>query len=181
VQGLPFQAVTREMEEGAADFELTVLTGGNCECKVLLKHRAPQGDYTAGEGSRDQFDRYIEALSPDTYDLIVVDGRARKHCVCHILDNGYLRPNGTVALFEAGRGTAGWLGKPGCWGDEDYQPVVQRMLRLGARLVDGVGYLSWPSREKALVKQKNPPIPLECCLLTLPAGGVPVDCRSGCA
>lgn len=170
-EGLQFSALRRDIQEVGADFELTTAPAKGQECRIVLKHREPQDGYSSGEGSGEQFDHYIKALGPGQYDLIVVDGRARKYCVNYVLDKGYLIDGGSLALFEAGRGAPDWLGKATSTGDEDYQPVVQKMVERGARLIDGVGYLSWPSHEVALTRKKNPPIPLECCLLTVESVG----------
>jgi hypothetical protein len=165
--GSACSARARPSSSPGVDFDLEVEDGEDRICRARLRYRAPHTSFPGGEGSADEFDAYIRAISDGPYDLIVVDGRARKACVNHVLDCGLIAPGGTLALFEAGRGTPDWLGSPTTIGDADYQPVVRRMLALGGCLVDGVGYYSWPQPDgKLTALRRNPPIPLEACFLT---------------
>jgi hypothetical protein len=179
-EGMDFQAWVDSRGPVQDDFQV-IITDPDPEarrCTVTLKYRAPQAGFVQGEGSAEQFDRYIRAIGTDPYDLIVVDGRARRHCVNHVLDHGLLRPLGSLALFEAGRGTERWLGKPTCTADADYQPAVRRMVSLGGRMIDGVGYYTWVFPRGSLPPASNPSIPLECCLLTLEKSALPRPCSS---
>jgi hypothetical protein len=166
--GSACSARARPASSRGVDFDIEIEADGGRACRGSLHYRPPRETFRGGEGGPDDFDDYIRAIGDGPYDLIVVDGRARKACIGHVLDRGLIAPGGTLALFEAGRGTPGWLGGPTMTGDEDYQPVVQRMLALGGCLVDGVGLYSWPQPEGKLTPpRKNPPIPLEACFLSL--------------
>jgi hypothetical protein len=158
------------------DFDLDIEADGGRACRASLHYRPPRGTFRGGEGSVAEFDEYIRAIGDGPYDLIVVDGRARKGCVDHVLDRALIAPDGTLALFEAGRGTPDWLGCPTATGDEDYQPVVRRMLDLGGCLMGGVGYYSWPQPDgKPVILRKNPPIPLEACFVTMDGASAMVE------
>jgi hypothetical protein len=176
-------ARARPGDSRGTNFDLEIPIDGGRACLASLHYRPPRDTFRGGEGGAEEFDDYIRAIGEARYDLIVVDGRARKACVAHVLDRGLIAPGGTLALFEAGRGTPGWLGKPSTTGDADYQPIVERMLALGGCLVDGVGYFSWPEPEgRSTPWRKNPPIPLEACFLTLTgasAAGRAAGDRSG--
>jgi hypothetical protein len=157
----------RRLNALAIDMEMELSTESGIRCAVCLQWRAPDGDFHDGDGSGEQFADYVRAIGDGPYDLIVVDGRARKACVSHVLKNSILRGGGTLALFDAGRGTEGWLGKPTLTGDWDYRPAVQQMRALGGQKLDGIGYFSWPKiHEDFLIGRNNPPVPLEACLLT---------------
>lgn len=167
-EGHPFAATAECHGAARSEFHLQVSSPANKHVQILLHYRASDGGFKAGEGTAEQFGEYINAVGQSAHDLIVVDGRARKACVHHVLDNDLLKPGGSLALFEAGRGTAEWLGRATCQGAEDYQPAVQRMQKLGATLLDGMGYFSWPIGPKSFGYGKsNPPIPMEACLLSL--------------
>ena len=158
----------------ALDFHMSISMADSFFCEICLKWRAPERGFREGEGSSEQFENYIKASGEGPYDLLVVDGRARKACVDHVLDNHLLKKGGTLALFDAGRGIEGWLGKPALTGDGDYQPAVRRMQAQGATLLDGIGYFSWPNLdEDFLIGRPNPPIPREACVLTLESGSKP--------
>ncbi len=150
--------------ETSTDFRWIIQLNNNT-CVVTLKYR-PAINYTEGDGNREQFADYIRAAGPEQYDLIVVDGRSRNGCVSHVLERRLLTPGGALALMEAGRGTPNWLEQPTFTGDFDYQPSVRRLLELGAELIDGDGYYTWPSDSTdPLGPRLSPPIPMECCLL----------------
>lgn len=154
------------------DFVATL--AGPAEARVRLSCREPLPSFRGGqEGTAAEFAAYVAAADAGApYDLIVVDGRARVACVTHALDAGLARPGGALALYEAGRGTPNWLGGPTLTGDWDYRGAVARMRAAGGRFIDGVGAFSWPGPLQRGFGRgaKNPPVPLECCLLVLPRG-----------
>ena len=75
----------------------------------------------------------------------MIDGRARKECVHHVLRSALLKNGGLVALFEAGRGIDGWMNSPALTGSYDYQPEVREMIAAGGEIVDGDGLDRWPT------------------------------------
>jgi|GEM_PF-2888178 hypothetical protein len=153
--------------ESGVNFTFTIEAESRRIVKGEIRYRPPHSSFKGGEGNAAEFNTYVKAIGEQRYDLVVVDGRARKACVQHVLDQNLITSRGTLALFEAGRGTRNWLGKTTLTGDADYQPVVRRMLELGGSLADGIGLYSWPNDEgKLTTPSKNPPIPMESCFLT---------------
>jgi hypothetical protein len=166
--GCTLVARTHRNFGASLDFEVEIVRREAAKCTVSLRLRPPHGTYAGGEGGPGEFEEYIHAVGGTPHDLIVVDGRARKACVHYILEQRLILPGGTLALFEAGRGSPHWLGEPTTAGDADYQPAVHAMLALSGSLLDGSGYYSWPQFDDELTPaRKNPPIPLEACFLTM--------------
>jgi hypothetical protein len=164
--GAACSAKSGRASSGGLDYDFDIQADGGQVCRGSLHYRPPRETFRGGEGGVEEFEDYIRAIGEGPNDLVVVDGRARKGCVDYVLDRGLIAPGGTLALFEAGRGTPNWLGSPTTTGDEDYRPVVQRMLDLGGCLVDGVGYYSWPDPNgKSVPARKNPPISFEACIV----------------
>lgn len=136
--------------------------GPTCVAKLRLR---PGLNYSSGDGSMDEFEHYVYALDQEC-DVIIIDGRARKACVNHVLDHGLLKPNGMLALFEAWRGLDGWMGYPALTGTSDYQPEVRRMLSLGGELVNGTGLDTWPDlKYRRTVGENAYAYPKEACFL----------------
>ena len=96
-----------------------------------------------GCGTYEEFQEYV-AAPRGRFDLVVVDGRARKACVRHVLEQGLLSERGLLVLYEAGRGHADWPVASHRHGTWDYQPEVEEMLRRGGTLVHGSGVDHWP-------------------------------------
>lgn len=143
------------------------LTGSALKgCKVKLKLRPPSINKKLDPvGASKDYREYIMALD-EPCDAVIVDGRARKACVNHALDTGFLKPGGLLALFEAGRGQEGWLGWPALKGTSDYQPEVHRMLAMGGQLVNGCGVDNWPGLKKRRTPGSNAYFyPAEACFL----------------
>lgn len=150
--------------------------GPTCVAKLRLRPGLP---YSGGDGGLDEFEHYVYALDQEC-DVIIVDGRARKACVNHVLDHGLLKPNGMLALFEAWRGLDGWMGYPALSGTSDYQPEVQRMLSLGGELVNGTGVDTWPDlKYRRTAGERAYAYPKEACFLinndTAERVGMPVS------
>ena len=103
-------------------------------------HRPGTGQ--TGCGTLEEFESYVRA-PVGKFDLVVVDGRARKACVQQVLTRGLLSDRGLLVLYEAGRGHESWpvpSQRSGTW---DYQPEVSEMLARGGRIVDGSGVDKW--------------------------------------
>lgn len=95
-----------------------------------------------GCGTEQEFESYIK-VPTGTFDVVVVDGRARKACVNHVLDSQLLNDGSLLVLYEAGRGNAVWPKKSQMTDTYDYQPEVRKLVSLGATVVDGNGYDVW--------------------------------------
>lgn len=108
---------------------------------------------------------YVASLS-ETQDVVIIDGKARLDCGFHVLDSSLIRPGGLLALYEAGRGTDGWLGYPKLTGQSDYSALVNRMKSMGGETVDGDGIDSWDelNGRRGLGPQYRS-YPLEACIL----------------
>ena len=138
------------------------------KCFVQLTLRPAQGDTASGDGTLEDFREYVTALH-EPCDTMIVDGRARKACINHILDNHLVKPGGMCVLFDACRGMENWMGEPRLTGSAEYQPEVQRMLSLGGELVDGVGLDRWPRlRFRRTMGRTAFSYPLEACFLIVP-------------
>lgn len=146
------------------DANIKMLASSGNECAVHLIFRPPQNRGNDADGTVAEFRYYIEAINQPC-DVVIVDGRSRKACVNYVLDNHYLKLNGLLALFEAGRGSDGWLGYPASSGTSDYQPEVERMLKLGGVIVDGVGVDRWPGLKRRSSLSTAYSYPLEACIL----------------
>lgn len=136
-------------------------------CTVKLNLRPPYKRTQDTDGTLLEFREYVHAIN-EPCDVVIVDGRARKACINYVLDSDFLKPTGLLVLFEAGRGGEGWLDSPALPGTLNYQPEVQRMLRLGGELVDGCGLDRWPGLTKRRTPTSNAYLyPLEACFLRL--------------
>ena len=152
------------------DVEYRAQAANGAEARFALKVRPPSVRSTDPDGTAEEFRQYVLALDRPA-DMVIVDGRARKACIRHVLDNELLRPGGAIALFEAGRGVEGWLDAPALKGTSNYQPEVERMMALGAQIIDGTGYDSWPGQSmRRSFGSLSKHYPLELCLLRLPDG-----------
>jgi hypothetical protein len=112
---------------------------------------------------RNDRNQYINAFN-NSCDVAIVDGKFRIDCVNKILDSEFLVKSGMVALMEAGRGSPNWW-EGNLTGENDYTPVLNRMLELGGKIVDGDGVDNWQN-----INRKSPnPIsytnPMEACIL----------------
>lgn len=153
---------------GDFDWHSRALNG--TEVRFVLKVRTPRSRSADPDGTAEEFADYVATLDQPA-DVVVVDGRARKACIRYVLDNRLLRPGGALALFEAGRGVDGWLDAPALTGTSNYQPEVERMIRLGAKLIDGTGYDTWPGQtHRRSFGSLSRHYPMELCLLQLPEG-----------
>jgi hypothetical protein len=153
-----------------SEIEFCTRATNGVELRFALKVRPPDGRRLDPDGTADEFRDYVFSLDRPA-DIVIVDGRARKACVRHVLDNQLLRSGGSLALFEAGRGAEGWLDAPALQGTSNYQPEVERMLNLGGILVDGTGYDSWPGQlKRRSFGSLSMRYPSELCLLQLPDG-----------
>ena len=109
---------------------------------VVLDYLLRPGTASEGCGTLKEFNKYV--LAPTgKFDLVVVDGRARKACVNHVLDQDLLNGDGLLVLFEAGRGHPEWRNEKQMAGTFDYQPEVNRLLEMGGEIVDGNGLERW--------------------------------------
>jgi hypothetical protein len=157
-----------ESTEGGRSCYLSALslTGSDVAgCEIVLK-LSPPGDSGHGKGGPEGWG-YAEALD-EPCDVVIVDGAARKACVNYVLDGCKLKPGGLLALFEAGRGIDGWLGRPALAGENDYQPAVKRMLSLGGELMDGTGLDNWPGQKRRWIGAVTSyHYPQEACFLQL--------------
>ncbi len=120
--------------------ETLELTLAGVSLSLEYLHRPGRGQ--TGCGTYQEFRDYVEAPT-GPFDLVVVDGRARKACARHVLEQGLLSERGLLVLYEAGRGHAEWpvpSQRSGTW---DYQPEVAEMLRRGGALVRGSGVDHW--------------------------------------
>ncbi len=112
-------------------------------------YRPAQG--RTGCGTFKEFKEYVTAPS-GKFDVIIIDGRARKACIQYVLKNQLLSENGLLVLFEAGRGSSLWPKKDQLTSIYNYQPEVDILLKMGAELVDGNGFERWenwiPNRPK---------------------------------
>lgn len=154
----------------ACDALIRLETAGSAGCTAVLKFRAAR-DYgdEEGDGAFSQFREYVTTLDQQC-DVVVVDGRARKACINHVLDTSLLKPGGLLALLEAGRGHEGWLGSPALSGTSNYQPEVHRMLKLGGQLVDGCGMDLWPGLKRRRSSSRTAyRYAMEACFLRIPA------------
>lgn len=119
-----------------------------------------------GCGTFEEFKEYVTAPN-GKFDVIVIDGRARKACVNYVLDNDLLKEGGMIVLFEAGRGSSVWPKKSQMSGTYDYRPEVERMMSLGAKIIDGEGYEKWdgwkPNRLSTEAFLRG--VPAEICYL----------------
>jgi len=153
-----------------ADVEYLARAANGAEVRFALRVRPPILRSTTGDGTADEFHEYIHSLDRPA-DMVIIDGRARKACIRHVLDKELLRPGGAIALFEAGRGVEGWLDAPALKGTSNYQPEVQRLMTLGAHMIDGTGYDTWPAQlGRRTFGSLSKHYPLELCLLQLPEG-----------
>jgi hypothetical protein len=110
--------------------------------QLSLDYLHRPGTSQTGCGTREEFREYVE--SPEgRFDLVVVDGRARKACVQHVLAQGLLSDRGLLVLYEAGRGHASWPVPSQRTGTWDYQPEVSEMLARGGSLIEGSGVDHW--------------------------------------
>ena len=133
--------------------------------KLKLRRGYPRTD--SGDRALEDFSEYVNAVD-EPGDVVIVDGKARKACINHILDKNLVKPGGMCVLFEAWRGTENWMAEAQLTGSADYQPEVQRMLNLGGELVDGVGLDRWPGlRFRRTIGRTAFWYPLEACFLTI--------------
>lgn len=143
-----------------SDIEFSITAANGAACAVRLKYRARDMSHPES-----RWKTYVHALD-EPCDVIIVDGRVRKDCVNHVIDSGFLKPGGMLALFEAWRGTEGWQGRPKLVGKSDYQPEVRRMLGLGGELADGDGLDGWPGlKKKRGTRSTSHSYPAEACFL----------------
>jgi hypothetical protein len=119
-----------------------------------------------GCGTYQEFQEYVDAPR-GRHDLVVVDGRARKACVRHVLEQDLLSDRGLLVLYEAGRGHADWPVPSHRQGTWDYQPEVAEMLRRGGVLVQGSGVDHWPGWTRAGTPTPHfaSSYPMEACFL----------------
>lgn len=110
--------------------------------QLSLEYLHRPGAGLTGCGTHDEFRSYVEAPKGQ-FDLVVVDGRARKACVRHVLQHGLLSAHGLLVLYEAGRGHPDWPVRSQLTGTWDYQPEVAEMLRRGGALIEGSGVDRW--------------------------------------
>jgi len=156
--------VTDVGEEGS-DVRMQIMTEQRITTEVILKYRTAK-NWKGGEGNIEQFGSYVRLPANERFDLIVVDGRARKACVDWVLDARSVAGGGALVLCEAGRGTRDWLGQPTCIGEADYRETVDRMRSLNGCLYEGVGYGNWPSLHPAIRWQRGRRrVPAEICVL----------------
>lgn len=152
-----------------ADFLLLIAGDSGKLTEVTLRYR-PSPTWKRGEGTAEEFSGYVRAPGDEQFDLVVVDGRARVACVDFVLAHSNVVPGGHLILCEAGRGMPNWLGQPTCTGPADYQPVVRRMLALGAVLHEGVGYGTWPGMDRTTRQGRGKwLVPAEICSLKVGA------------
>lgn len=138
--------------------------------RVVLKYRPSARPDCDCDGKLPEFEDYVLSLDHPC-DVIIVDGRARKACINHVLDNSLMSDRGMLVLLEAGRGIDRWLGSPALTGQSNYQPEVNRMLSLGGRLVDGAGVDSWDGLEYRRTPSINAyRYPIEACILEAHVG-----------
>jgi hypothetical protein len=117
-----------------------------------------------GCGTLDELRDYVQAPQGQ-FDLVVVDGRARKACVRHVLERGLLSEHGLLVLYEAGRGHADWpvpSQREGTW---DYQPEVSELLGRGGTWIKGSGVDHWSgwTRPGQPTPHFSREYPLEAC------------------
>ncbi|MEW6406432.1 MAG: hypothetical protein AB1649_32000 [Chloroflexota bacterium] len=161
----------------AYDATLHLSGPGLAGCTAKLKLRSPYNSAKEGDGTLEEFREYVYALD-EPGDVVVIDGRARKACVNYILDTGFLKPGGLLALFDAGRGTEGWLGWPALTGTSNYQPEVRRMLALGGEVIHGVGLDRWEGLKQRRTLSRNAySYPSEACFLRLPPVNRVLTCQ----
>jgi hypothetical protein len=110
--------------------------------EVRLRYLYRPGTGLTGCGTYEEFRDYVDAPSGQ-FDLIVVDGRARKACVRRALADDLLSDRGLLVLFEAGRGHPSWPHANQRGGTWDYQPEVKALLDRGGALVEGSGLDAW--------------------------------------
>jgi len=161
----------------AGAFDRRVLIKGPADslCTVDLRLRPNGCESATSARAPGAWAPYVEALR-EPCDVLIIDGNARKACVNRALERNLIKPGGLLVLFEAGRGLKHWFGRPTLTGEDDYQSEVQRMMRLGARMVDGCGVDRWPE----LTRRRTPGReayrnPAEACFLVLPAGSDPAS------
>lgn len=109
---------------------------------VTLEYLFRPAHGLTGCGTLEELREYVQAPRGQ-FDLVVVDGRARKACVRHVLEQGLLSERGLLVLYEAGRGHAEWPVPSQRTGTWNYQPEVEEMLRRGGALVRGSGVDHW--------------------------------------
>jgi len=132
------------------------------------------GHNLTGCGTHEELREYVEAPR-GSFDLVVVDGRARKACVRHVLDRGLLSDRGLLVLYEAGRGHPAWpvpSQREGTW---DYQPEVTEMLRRGGVMVHGTGVDHWSdwTRGGTPTPHFSRSYPMEACFYWVNPGDRP--------
>lgn len=162
----PVELPGQGMKACDALLRISTSNGENCFAKLMLRHaeacRDPEG------ATFSELCNYIRALR-EACDVVIIDGAARKACVNYVLDTDLLKPGGLLALFEAGRGMKNWLGRPTLTGERSYQPEVQRMLDLGAKICDGSGLDSWPGMKwRRTIGREALSYPAEACFLIRP-------------
>jgi hypothetical protein len=136
-------------------------------CSVNLRLRPLARRIQDSNGTVQDRHAYVRALDQPC-DVVIVDGKARKECVNHVLDGSFLSPEGYLVLFEAGRGQEGWLDAPALTDSLDYKAEVQQMLDLGGELVDGCGLDRWPGLKRRRTPTSNAyNYPMEACFLQL--------------
>lgn len=132
--------------------------------KVKFKYLLRKNHGRTGCGTFEEFKDYVTAPE-GKFDVIIVDGRARKACVNYVLDNNLLKKGGMMVLFEAGRGNGVWPKKNQMSDTYDYKPEVNRMIKLGGKIIDGDGYEKWdgwkPNRPTTEAFAKG--VPAEIC------------------
>ena len=152
------------------DLDRRILIKGPADsiCTVDLRLRPEDREGATAAGAAGAWAPYVEALR-EPCDVLIIDGKARKACVNRALDRNLIKPGGLLVLFEAGRGLKHWFGRPTLTGEDDYQSEVQRIMRLGARMVDGCGVDRWPelSRRRTPGREAHRN-PAEACFLVLP-------------
>lgn len=132
--------------------------------KLTFRYLYFQNQGRTGCGTLEEFRDYVTAPS-GKFDVIIIDGRARKACIRYVLENQLLSEDGLLVLFEAGRGHPSWPMKNQMSGTYDYQPEVSTLLSMGAELIDGSGREKWenwvPNRPKHRYLSEY--FPMEAC------------------
>ena len=132
--------------------------------KLIFQYFYRQNQGRTGCGTFEEFKDYVIAPS-GKFDVIIIDGRARKACVQHVLKSQLLAEDGLLVLFEAGRGHSIWPKKDQMHGTYNYQSEVNALVSLGAELIDGTGYENWENWKRNRPKHKyfSEFCPMETC------------------
>ena len=131
---------------------------------VRLQYLLRESSGQTGCGTFEEFESYITAPT-GRFDVVIVDGRARRACVEHVLDRDLLCDDGLLVLLEAGRGNERWPKPDQREGTWDYKPAVERLTSLGGEVIDGEGIDNWtdwsPPRKRNEVFSDF--VPMEAC------------------